>query len=180
MHASETADTARLRRALAPVQAAATRLPWADERRWTGQSHVWDEGGLPVVDLHDLSVKLARQAVDAVAGAAPELSAGAVCFVTGRGTHSLGPARLGRAVSGALGHVARAHGWRHGLLRPGRQVLIFDPRRAPAAATGRLGWPFWLGLALFGAAATFAWPPAGLLVLAFFALAAWIRRSPRG
>ncbi|MCK6505353.1 hypothetical protein L6R53_18455 [Myxococcota bacterium] len=171
-------DLPRLQRALRPVEREAAHLPWAEERRWTTSTHVWLEGGLPVVDLHDLGVQAARVAVDCVAEEAGSLEAGAVCFVTGVGRRSLGPPKLGRAVSAALGHVARQRGWRHGPLSAGRLVLIVDPARAPARATGRLGWPFWAALLAFGLLASALFPPFALVLLAAlaFALRQWWRR----
>lgn len=169
-------DLDRLASALSPVQEHARGLRWARERPWQVGSHLWREGQLPVVDLHDLDVKGARQAVDAVALVAHELDSGAVAFVTGRGRHSVGKGKLGPAVQGALAQVCRERGWQHGPLRAGRQVLVVDPRRAPAAATGRLGWGFWLGAAAFAAAALVAFPPLGAvvcLVLLGLAVLSW-------
>jgi hypothetical protein len=171
-------DLPRLQRALRPVEREAADLPWADERRWTTSTHVWLEGGLPVVDLHDLGVQAARLAVDCVAREAAEIEAGAVCFVTGVGRRSLGPPKLGRAVGAALGHVARQRGWQHGPLSPGRLVLVIDPARAPARATGRLGPLFWLALLAFGLLASVLFPPFALLLLAALAFA--LRRWWRG
>ena len=175
-------DLPRLQRALRPVEREAATLPWAHERRWTTSTHVWLEGGLPVVDLHDLGVQAARLAVDCVAeeaegGQAGALEAGAVCFVTGVGRRSVGPPKLGTAVAAALGHVARRRGWQHGPLSAGRMILVMDPARAPARATGRLGWPFWLGLLAFGLLASALFPPFGLVLLAalLFALRQWWR-----
>ena len=109
-----------------------------------------------VVDLHDLKAALARRAIDAVVSVADELDAPAVVFVTGRGRHSVGKGVLGGVAASALRDAVRAHrGWQ---MTPaaGRWTLVLDPRRAPAAATGRLGWGFWLGVAAFGCLAIWA------------------------
>ncbi|RME22100.1 MAG: hypothetical protein D6798_16625 [Deltaproteobacteria bacterium] len=174
-------DLARLKTALAPVERAAAGLPWADRRPWTTRSHVWLEGRLPVVDLHDLGARQARQAVDAVAAVAEELDAGAVCFVVGRGRHSVGGGKLGGVVRGALAtHCRRSRGsrprWSAHPGPAGRQILVIDAGRAPASATGRPGVLFWAGALLFLAAATFASPLLGVLagtLLAAYAGSLW-------
>ncbi len=179
-------DLDRLQQALLPVERAAAGLAWADQRPWTTASHLWVEGRLPVVDLHDLGVRQARQAVDAVAGVAEGLDAGAVCFVVGRGRHSIGGSKLGPAVQGALAyHCRKSRGhlplWRAHLGPAGRQILVIDASRAPSNATGRPGVLFWLGALGFLAAACFASPLLGALVglvLAAYAGSLW-RESRR-
>ena len=41
--------------------------------------------GMPIVDLHDLNMRLARQAVRATIAMHPNLRCGAICFVTEEG-----------------------------------------------------------------------------------------------
>ena len=111
---------------------------------------------LPVVDLHDLNRRCARDATQAVCAIGADLEAGAVRFVTGRGRHSLG-------AGGVLVHTVRKElqktcaetGWR---FRGGGAgwILITDEERAPRSAKGELGPMFWLLAALFGVAATIA------------------------
>ena len=117
-----------------------------------------------MVDLHDLNVKLALAAVDAVGSIAEMLDAGAVGFVTGRGHHSVVAPAMADAVRSRLGKIARRSGWSLGLARAGRFVLIVDPRRAPPAATGGINGFLWAFGALFGLAAGYAWPPLGVVI----------------
>jgi hypothetical protein len=163
-----SADLERLAAALAVVEQQARGLPWAEERAWRVQSHLWVEGEVLVVDLHDLSVKLAGRAVQEVGAVAGSLSAGSVAFVTGVGRRSLGPPKLGRAVQAELARLCRAQGWSHAPGRAGRWLLILDGRRAPS----QLGWPFWLGAFAFGLAALAFVPPLGVVVLLVL-IAAW-------
>ncbi len=139
-------DLDRLRAALAEVEDAASALPWAHERPWTAPSHVWMEGAIPCVDLHDLNVKCAKRALRAAFAVAPTLDAAAVLFITGRGRRSIGPGVLGQVARGLLAGVAAANGWSWQPRGGARALLVIDPARAPAAATGRLSWWFWLGV----------------------------------
>jgi len=137
---------------LSDVEEAAKDLKWADARPWRRTTHLWIEKGVPVIDLHDLNVRLGKAVVaqadfDAVA-------AGAVILVTGVGRHSMGSgSALRKAVSGKLGHRAAASGWELRPLGSGRLLLVTDAARAPGWASGGLGWPLKLGIAAFVAAA---------------------------
>jgi len=142
-------DVEQLRRSLASVERGATDLPWAKERPWRAETHVWVEGGLPVVDLHDLGTKLADKAVRRAAAVSADLQAGAVCFVTGRGRRSIGPGVVRRVTEEALRAHCAERGCYYRPAGPGRLVLVVDPSRAPVSATGRLGIGFWLVVALF-------------------------------
>lgn len=147
---AEIDDLKRVQKALAPVATSAREQRWDAERPWRTETHCWWEQDRLVVDLHDLGAGLARQAVVAVVDLAPKLSTGAVTFVTGRGRHSVGKAVLGKMVAEVLAGACQAHpGWRAAPGGLGRQVLITDPTRAPAGATGELGWGFWVGVAIF-------------------------------
>jgi hypothetical protein len=137
-----------LRAALQHIEDRATGLPWAKQRPWTVATHVWDEAGLPVADLHDLSVKLGLAVVETVAELGSDLPAGAVTLIPGRGKHTPGKATLRDAVRGALMELARANDYVLFPRGPGRFVLITDAERAPAAATGRPGPLFWAVVAL--------------------------------
>jgi len=146
-------DVARLRQALAGLEKDAKTLAWNAERPWKPDTHVWEEGWCAVVDLHDLSIKLALRAVELAA--ADEIQSGAVHFVTGRGRHSIdGRSRLREAVSEALLELSEENHWGVREPRPGRLTLITDAELAPVAAKGGLEW--WmkaLGFAFLGLAA---------------------------
>ena len=170
-------DIARLRKLLEGVEERARALPWAAERRWRAETHVWREHALPVVDLHDLNAALSREAARAVAREAASLDAGAVCFVTGRGRRSTGKPVLSGVVRDEL-LASAGEGWTLRPGRAGRVVLVVDEARAPAAATGALSPWFWVGAALFAVASVWACPPAGLLLaLSLLALWGWGRRG---
>jgi hypothetical protein len=150
-------DLTRLRTVLAPIAERARDLPWSDKRPWKPHTHVWLEGSLPVVDLHDLSVKLGRDAVRIVAET-PELEAGAAALVTGRGNHTGGRSRLRDAVAGTLGALRQEQGLQSRPSGPGRFVLVLDEERY-VAQSGGLGVWGWLLVALLGAALYATWPP---------------------
>jgi hypothetical protein len=167
------ADLADLAKRLAHVQESATQLPWAHERPWRVDTHLWTEDGVPTIDLHDLGTSLARKTVDEVAEAGDALATGAVRFITGRGRHSIGRAVLPDVVASALEHHASEHGWQVRGGRPGTIVLVTDPARAPNIATGGLGPGFYLIAIAMAAAATWACPPAGIIAVVV-AIVCWI------
>lgn len=145
-------DVERLARALQPVEHDARALPWAKERPWRAATHVWAEGALPVVDLHDLGRRQAHDAVQIAAETAADLDAGAVAVITGRGRRSIGPSVVRAEAKDVLARFCAEQGGFFRPAGPGRWVLVVDPDRAPAAATGRLGWGFVLLLVAFAAA----------------------------
>lgn len=98
-----------------------------------------DLSGSPAVDLHDLSVGLARDVVARVIGVIPELAAGDVVFVTGRGKRSGGVSPLRQAVAADCAEAARERGWRSAPDGPGRVRVVFAPDRA-AKPLGALFW----------------------------------------
>lgn len=166
-------DLERLRTALAGVEEEAKSLPWANDRGWRAVSHVWIEHSAPTIDLHDLNVKLANQAVDAVVELAPECDSGGFVFVTGRGSHSLGGrSDLADSVASTLDRHARARGWAWHPSRAGRLVLVTDPARAPTVATGDLPIPIVVGAVAFLLLALYFAPPAGI-ALTVLALLGW-------
>lgn len=146
-------DVSRLREALAPVERSARQLPWAKQRPWKVSTHVGYDAEVPTIDLHDLGARTADLALDQVLAMAHELDAGAVCFVTGRGRHSMGEPVLPGLVNDRLSRAAHEAGWQVTRPRAGRFTLILDGKRAPASATGALGCGFRLWL-LFVAAAS--------------------------
>jgi len=166
-------DVERLRAALAGVEEEAKALPWANDRGWRTASHVWMEHGAPTIDLHDLNVKLANAAVEAVVELAPACESGGFVFVTGRGTHSLGGrSDLADSVASALDRHAREKGWGWRPSRAGRLVLVTDPARAPTVATGALPLPIVGGAVAFVLLALYFAPPVGI-VLAVVAAVGW-------
>lgn len=174
------ADLARLRQQLAPLEAEAAELPWAQQRPWRTATHLRPEGELVQVDLHDLNARCARRAVRLVTQAASDLDSGAVGFITGVGSHSIGPGVLGDVVARELRNIAPRHGWSYHPNGKGAFILITDPARAPARATSQLPPLFWLVAALFLAAV--AWiAPVTLVPMILIALALvwrwWARRS---
>jgi hypothetical protein len=140
--APQASDLDALVAALAPVEARAAGLPWARVRPWRAAERV-RAGGLPVIDLHDLSVAVAVDAAERALDAAPGLAAGGVVLITGRGRRSGGVSRLRVAVLERARQVAAARGWRAGPDGPGRVRVVVDPSRA-ARAEGGLGPLFWL------------------------------------
>ncbi len=148
--------------ALTSIEVKADKLPWASERPWRTETHLWAESGLPMVDLHDLGPALAKQVVATLGEEGEGLQTGAVCLITGRGRHSMGRAVLPQVVGEALQTLSAAHGWRMRSGAAGRMILITNELAAPRAATGALGPGFWLLAAGFGAAAIWAVPPLGI------------------
>lgn len=145
-----------VRVALRPIEQAARSQAWAKQRPWTSATHVAVEQGVVVVDLHDLSAKLARKAVRAVVGLGPPPE-GARVFVVGQGRHSLGRGVLGKVVRNELGRVVRDEaGWTVRMAGPGRVAWITDRRRAPKELTGGGGLGFGLFLLGLGLAFGFA------------------------
>lgn len=166
--------------ALVEIEPKADKLPWADERPWRCASHLWAEGGLPTIDLHDLGPALAKRVVSIVSVHGEELKSGAVCLITGRGRHSIGRAVLPQVVGDALQAVATDNGWRVRQGPAGRIILITNELLAPRAATGALGPGFWLMAAGFGALSVWACPPAGIavaVIVVVFLAASRSRRS---
>lgn len=159
-------ELTRLRQALRPVETAAKEQPWAKERPWRGRTHVFEEDGVLVVDLHDLKANLAKRAVQATVKLGSPVAGGLV-FVVGQGGRRGKPAGvLGDVVTSALGaHCKKVPGWSVRRVSAGRVAWITDRKRAPAQLTGGSGvFPvlFLLGvLAAFGfaVARTLGWAP---------------------
>ncbi len=135
------------------IEEGARTLSWNAERPWKVDSHTWNDLGVPFVDLHDLSIKLALQAVDI----AIEQELPAVAFVTGRGRHTIdGRSRLRDAVHEHLAGLCAERGWSWRILGPGRCVVVLDPARASSYATGALPWWTKLLIAAFAVLAVIA------------------------
>jgi len=157
----------RLRSALSDLEAPASKLPWAGDRPWRTETHTWEEAGLAVVDLHDLSVRLALRVVEALDD--DELLA--VCLITGRGKHVGGHSRLRRSVTEALRELAERRGWATWSRGPGRLMVAVDAAQVPTEGPSVL-------LVLVGAlllVAVFALSPmvGGVVVTAVVCAAVW-------
>lgn len=135
------APTEALWDALGDVEQRSRDLPWAKTQPWRRETHLWVEADLPVVDLHDLSVRLAVRAVDAVTEVS--LDVGAVVFITGRGNHSGGVSRLRRAVLQRL----QEQRFPVQIEGPGRLWQVRDRSKIASRPMGLL---FWLMVGLLG------------------------------
>ena len=96
------------------------------------------DGGVPAIDLHDLSVPLAVAATEAATDL--DLDAGEVLLITGRGKRAGGISPLRDAVLRSSGGAPDG---------PGRVRVVLDP--AKAARRG-MGLMFWLFVALLAIA----------------------------
>lgn len=149
------ADVRRIQKALGRVERDARKQPWAKERPWKTETHVWVEDGLAVVDLHDLSVTLGKKATERVIKL--KIDSGAVSFITGQGKNSIGPGQMKSAISSILMKaVKRNTDWGFRPDGMGRYILITDPLKAPRVAQTSLPGGFWILIALFIAALMFA------------------------
>ena len=141
-------DIERIRALLLEIEKPAAELRWAREnpaRAWKVQTHTSVERGVVTVDLHDLGQKLARRVLTICEGAAEDIQAGAVRYVTGRGNHSATGPVLRKVVGDALVAQCKRNGWSMHPQGGARFILIVDPDKAPAAARGALDWPILAG-----------------------------------
>jgi len=143
-------DVDRYRRLLGEIEKAARDQPWSKERPWRTKTHVVEEKGAVVVDLHDLRAALAKRLVQLLVDADPP-DAGALVLVHGLGQHSLVPGGvLKGVVTDALGPACQKRpGWALRPGRPGRTVWITDRKRAPSAVIGGGGLWTTLGILAF-------------------------------
>lgn len=139
---TEHPDIASIRRALKTVQASASGLDWAAERPWRTDSHVWEEGGVVTVDLHDLNARLAKKVLALTTEMGPDLVGGGLIYVTGQGRHSVGLPVLKSITIGTLVRLERERGWRQRDLGAGRVLLAVDEAKLPARYAPRT--PLWI------------------------------------
>lgn len=163
-------DLALLRDRLLEIEKPASQLNWAREnpaRAWKVNSHTTVERGVVTVDLHDLGRKLAQRIVQICEDQGSSLQTGAVRFVTGRGRHSVTGPVLREVVGDALVKACKRNSWGMHAEGGARFILIIDPERAPASATGSQTWPYWAAGLGFLSLCFFLSPPlgAGLSVL---------------
>lgn len=142
---SLTTDLQSLERLLAPVAEQSRALPWAKERAWRPSTHLSASNGLPAIDLHDLSVRLALDALRIAIDA--DLGTGGFVLVTGRGRHTGGHSKLRDAVLDALTERRDRGELAFRPLGPGRVEVVMAEDRVKAARPG-LGLVFWLLVAL--------------------------------
>jgi len=91
-----------------------------------------------VVDMHDLSARVAKAAMRGIGEVAHSsgFEAHAITVVTGRGRHSSGGAVLPELVVRRFQDMARdREGWTVQMSGAGRVTLITDARRASASVT---------------------------------------------
>ena len=130
---------------MGPVEAEARRLPWAAERLWTVGSHLGTSNGLPLLDFHALSVRLALNALEVACDT--DLATGGVVVITGRGRHTGGHSKLRTAVMAWLDERQESGDLAWRVLDPGRLEVVFDQERVRGARPG-MGVLFWLFVAL--------------------------------
>ena len=148
---------------LPKIESEASRLRWAKNRPWTLKTHVWFENSLPMVDLHDLNAKLAKKSLQSILQAHSKIETGAICFITGVGKNSNIKPAMRNMVLNLLHKAAQKNDWDVQLQGMGRVIIVFDPEKAPAAATGKLPKVFWFAvvgfiLLLLGSMFHSCWP----------------------
>ena len=122
----QSSDLQSIRQSLVAVEYKAQSLHWAAERPWTAQTHVWVDGGVVTIDLHDLNAALTKAVLRSVVECVPDLASGGLLFVTGRGRHSIGVPVLRQVMVGGLGRLERDRGWRYRDVGSGRVLLVVD------------------------------------------------------
>jgi hypothetical protein len=145
-------EVARYRKLLRPVEDEAKGQRWANERPWHTKTHVWNEDGVVVVDLHDLGAGIARKAVQLLLDVPAER--GAIVLIHGRGRHSVGASQVLRNVVHKELKLAcgeRAD-WSFRMVGAGRTAWISDRKRAPRSVTGEWGLGTWVWLTSLAAA----------------------------
>ncbi len=145
-----TQDLSTLGAVLGPVEQKAKQLPWAGERPWTRSTHLGSTNGLPTVDLHSLSVRLALEVVHAVLES--DLECGGAVLITGRGRHTGGHSKLKNAVLAELERHQSTGRIAVRPLGPGRTEVIVDEARVRQSRPG-MGLLFWLLMGLLALAA---------------------------
>lgn len=130
----------------------AANLPWALQRKWEFDSHLWFESdGTLVVDLHDLSVPLARQVVTKILKTIRVDVVHTVCLITGQGKHSEDGPKILPVIIEISRRYSEKKGWAiHS--QPGRVYVVLDPSKAPPAVTNQLSKPMVWGIYAFFAA----------------------------
>ena len=147
-----SADVQNLYSILKRIEERAKVLRWAKDRPWKRSTHIWYEGELLVVDLHDLNSKLAKESVESCLDAAKKFQTGALCFVTGIGKNSPGNFAKNREMVYKIlqKRLQKNTEWEIHSPGMGRLILVFNKENAPKAATGQLSTELKAGMVLFG------------------------------
>jgi hypothetical protein len=146
-----SADLKHIYSILKRVEEKSKTLRWAKDRPWKRSTHIWYEGALLVIDLHDLNTKLAKESIEHCLDTIKKFETGALCFVTGIGKNSAGNLAKNREMVCKLlsKRAKKNEEWEvhsHGM---GRTVLIFNKEKAPSSATGRISTELKVGMVLF-------------------------------
>lgn len=146
-----SADVIHLFSILQRIEEKSNVLRWAKNRPWRRKTHIWYESELLVIDLHDLNTKLAKESVQQCLDTLDQFETGALCFVTGAGKNSPGNvAKIRKTVMNILQKKARKNeSWAIHSPGMGRVVLVFQPEKAPRAATGQISMELKVGMVLF-------------------------------
>jgi hypothetical protein len=173
---TDRTDIEQIRALLMEIEHPASQLSWAKEnpaRAWKVANHTCVERGVVTIDLHELGQNLTRRILNICEKVGPDLSAGAIRFVTGRGSHSVTGPVLRKVVGDALIAQCKRNGWSMHPEGGARFILIIDPEKAPASATGALTWPLISGAAAFVGLAIWISLPLGI-GLCFVGLLGWL------
>ena len=151
MTSNSTSTVEHLQDELWEIPRKAGLLPWADQRRWTFDTHIWEEVDgdkrMVVIDLHDLTVKLARDVVYKSLRTASS-KVGALCFVTGQGNHSSQGPKILPMTLDVVQQQAAKKDWAI-QTRQGRVLVIFDETAVPQQVSGSLTKTMVYGIYLF-------------------------------
>jgi len=139
----------KLRDELWEMERKAERMPWANQRKWTFSTHLWEEPEMLVVDLHDLNVKLAKETIRKILRMAPSLGYACICFVTGQGNKSDGKEKIRPMAIDVAGEISQQKGWRISSGTQGRLSVILNEDRAPAVVTSKLSKTVVIGVYIF-------------------------------
>lgn len=173
---ADPSDIEQIRALLMEIEHPASQLRWAKEnpaRAWKVASHTCVERGVVTIDLHELGQNLTRRILNICEKVGSDLDSGAIRFVTGRGRHSVTGPVLRQVVGDGLIAQCKRNGWSMHPEGGARFILIIDPQKAPASATGSLTWPLIGGAAVFVGLALWISLPIGI-GLCFVGLLGWL------
>ena len=136
------------------VASKASRLPWAGEKSWTCATHIWEEdiaaNSMIVIDLHDLTVKLALDTVKRGLKFMKKHNCGYLCFVTGVGKHSIDGPQIRPNVIELLEELQNKYHVFVNTEIEGRVLVSFDahisPQTTPLELSKFMVWAIYLFL----------------------------------